>query len=242
MQDWTVLDLPDVQEKIDLAARRVAARFGWEPEDLRQEAVLIATDPTSTPYRCFTGQMDPAYFRRSLEHRLVDLIKYEAKHRIESESLEQRYEGVDEEYAPIAVVPTAHTPGGLYDRQLVESLLPAVWDPSFAYGVRVENAPDPDMPRGTVNKATGNTLGAHIADIKLAWEGAPLYRGERQALFLTYAVDWTQAEAGYCLGVTQQAISSRLYSGVGKVVAYLNGDRALGEYLIDSEWSEVDVE
>ena len=90
--------------------------------------------------------------------------------------------------------------------------------------MRAENAPDGDMPRGSTNKATGNTLAAHIADIIEGWSNAPLSLNERRALLLTYGMDMTQRDGAHVLGCHQTSFGDWLYVGVGKVVAHLNGD------------------
>jgi DNA-directed RNA polymerase specialized sigma24 family protein len=110
-----------------------------------------------------------------------------------------------------------------YDRPLVEQLLPAVWDDGYAYGMENPTAPDPDMPRAPTDPAHSGTLYAHLADIKAGWAHAPLTSGERRALFLRYGLDWPERQISRQLGVTQQAISYRLATGVGRVVDALNG-------------------
>jgi hypothetical protein len=63
-----------------------------------------------------------------------------------------------------------------YDRELVERLIPAVWDSSYAYGMDEPRPPDPDMPRARPNPKWGCTLFAHLADIQMGWRHAPLTR------------------------------------------------------------------
>lgn len=111
-----------------------------------------------------------------------------------------------------------------YTRTLVEQLLPAVWDSSSAYGMDDPTAPDPDMPRATVDPSHGGTLLAHLADIKTGWTCAYIPLRERQAMILRYGMGLTHAEIGQQLGVSRQAIAERLTEGVGRLVEYLNGD------------------
>jgi len=61
-----------------------------------------------------------------------------------------------------------------YDRELVERLLPAVWDESYAYGMEAPLAPPPGMPRAKADPSKGNTLWAHLSDIRTAWRMAPI--------------------------------------------------------------------
>lgn len=113
-----------------------------------------------------------------------------------------------------------------YDRPLVEQLLPAVWDQTFAYGMTDPAAPDPDMPRAAADKSHSNTLYAHLADIKSGWTRAPIPLTERQALFLRYGLDLKQGDISKHQGVTQKAVSERLARGVGRIVDTLNGRQA----------------
>ncbi|MFE5971365.1 hypothetical protein ACFQ64_04285 [Streptomyces sp. NPDC056460] len=122
-----------------------------------------------------------------------------------------------------------------YERRLVEHLLPAVWDVEAAYGIRNPQAPDADMPRGTVDKKAAGTLFAHLADIRRGWKAAPLSLAERRALFMRFALDWDDQRIAARETVTDRAVRYRLERGVGKLAAHLNG----GEY-IDS-YDELDT-
>jgi|GEM_PF-4316488 len=123
--------------------------------------------------------------------------------------------------APCVVIETASND---YSRESVESLLPAVWDKSYAYGMPMkDDAPDPDMPTGVTNKARGNNLSAYLADIATGWEETPLTTKERRALLLACGLGWTHEEIAYNQEVSQQAISQRVEAAVGKIVAHLNG-------------------
>lgn len=231
--DWEILEIPGVLDVIDQAAAKVSRQFNLEVDDLAQEArVRVCNLSTNLP-ECAYGfnGLHLGTLQYRLEQDLVDIARVEVGRRDRNTSYEQRYNPVEGEgtYAPRPAHITIRQEVGGYTRELVESLIPAVWDESFCYGIRVENAPDADMPRGWTNKATGNTLAAHIADIKTGWEKAPLSLNEKRALLLGYGLDWTQEEIAEQLGVSHQSISNWLYSGVGKIVATLNGDSALLE-------------
>lgn len=210
-------------EAIDRAASKVAYKFELDADDLAQEATIMVTDLTRNLAECIPANIGMLQYR--LEQDLVDAARTEVSRRNRAVSYEVRTES--DEYAPRPAAITIRQEVGGYTRELVESLIPAVWDESFCYGIRVENAPDGDMPRGSTNKATGNTLAAHIADIKTGWQKAPLTLLERRVLLLGYAMDWTQREIAFNLSVDQATVSRNLYSGVGKIVAELNGDYAL---------------
>lgn len=112
---------------------------------------------------------------------------------------------------------------GGYNRLLVEQLLPAVWDQEYAYGMRNPTAPDPTMPKGTVDKKAGSSLNAHLADIRQAWKRTEIPQVERQALLLRYGLDWTQDEIARLLGAGRSTISERADRGVGRLTCWLNG-------------------
>jgi DNA-directed RNA polymerase specialized sigma24 family protein len=110
-----------------------------------------------------------------------------------------------------------------YNRPLVERLVPAIWDQSFAYGMTDPQAPDPTMPRSKPDPKTGGTIYAHLADIRSAWERAELPQVERQAVLLRYALDWPLEQVGRAQNVDKSTAMRRAERGVGRLVAFLNG-------------------
>jgi DNA-directed RNA polymerase specialized sigma24 family protein len=117
-----------------------------------------------------------------------------------------------------------------YERRLVEHLLPAVWDTEAAYGIRNPQAPDADMPKGTVDKKAAGTLFAHLADIRRGWATAPLSLVEKRALFMRFALDWDDRRIAAREAVTDRAVRYRLERGVGKLAAHLNGTDYVDSY------------
>lgn len=111
-----------------------------------------------------------------------------------------------------------------YTRELVEQLLPAVWDHDFAYGMDNPTAPDPDMPRAAADPAHAGTLYAHLADIHTGWKIAPLTDAERRVLVMRYGLDWPQKTIARHECVATSTTSERLARGVGRIVQVLNGD------------------
>lgn len=112
-----------------------------------------------------------------------------------------------------------------YDRELVTRLLPAIWNDDYAYGMTVDVAPDPDMPRAKADPARGGTLLAHLADIRRAWRDAPLTVQERRALFLGHGFGLTVKEIAADLGITRrQTVSEWEAEGISKLTAFLNGE------------------
>ncbi|MFJ1593052.1 hypothetical protein ACIOD0_22830 [Kitasatospora albolonga] len=108
-----------------------------------------------------------------------------------------------------------------YERRLVEHLLPAVWNPGAAHGIRHPQVPDADMPKGTVDPRTTDVICSHLADIQQAWGLRPL-PGERRTLFLRYALDWSNELIAAHDSLTARAVRYRLERGVGMLAAHLN--------------------
>lgn len=83
--------------------------------------------------------------------------------------------------------------------------------------------PDPDMPKSSKNIAQSNTLYAHLADIRSGWKRAPLTDKERRSLLLKYGLDWSGKDIAEHEQCGPDVISVRLFRGVGKVMATMNG-------------------
>lgn len=110
-----------------------------------------------------------------------------------------------------------------YSVELVEQLIPTVWDRSWAWGMQNESSPDPDMPKAKVtDPKQATTFWCHLIDVRRAWEQAPLTLGERRALLLRYGYGWEHEEIGRHELVSKQAIGKRLSFGLGKLVDFLN--------------------
>jgi predicted DNA-binding protein (UPF0251 family) len=235
---WTALSVEGVEDVIDQSVRRFAREYEFiEVEDWMQDArILVATRPDLLD--CLTGDVELGMLQYRLERDLFDRVRVEREQRKRHTSYEERYDepvSGSEEYAPRPAAIAIRTEVAAYDRPLVEALMPAVWDEAYCFGIRMENAPDQDMPRGSTNKATGNTLAAHIADIKTGWEKAPLTLKERRALILAYGLDWTVKEIAYNQDCSRQMIERRIENAVGKVVQTLNGKDDLSWLTEDDE-------
>jgi DNA-directed RNA polymerase specialized sigma24 family protein len=114
----------------------------------------------------------------------------------------------------------------VYTRELVEQLLPAVWDHNTAWGMTNPTAADPDMPRTTTDPAHAGTLYAHIADIRTGWEQAALSSAERRTLLMRYGLDWRHKTIARHEHVASSAVTKRLAQGVGRIAQTLNGEQA----------------
>lgn len=118
-----------------------------------------------------------------------------------------------------------HDNTGHYNTELIQELLPAVWDDSYAYGMPdSELDPERGMPRPRGNKARTNTHWAYVADIRSSWKRAPLTLKERRALFLKHAMNWTLDDIAVNQGSDKGTISKRIATAETRLVAYLNGD------------------
>lgn len=116
-----------------------------------------------------------------------------------------------------------------YDRELVERLVPAIWDPAYCYGMDNPSTPDPEMPRQATDPTTANTLYAHLADIKMAWQYAPVNLDEARALLMHYGLGWQHVAVAVHEGVNKSTALRRSERGVSKLVAYLNGTTYEGD-------------
>jgi DNA-directed RNA polymerase specialized sigma24 family protein len=111
----------------------------------------------------------------------------------------------------------------MYAEHLVESLIPAIWEPSYAWGIPNEYAADADMPKVKYKSPKETTtFWTHIIDIRRAWDICDLTDGERRALLLTYGFGWDQTEIARHEQVSQRAISKRLKAGLECLVGFLN--------------------
>lgn len=225
---WDILELPEVQSIIKQAAKRIHRQYETviEYDDLEQEATIRAVTDKGVIAAARDGEM--GLFQYRLEQGLTDMLRPKVKEANNTVSLDALMEeaGDDGFALPYVVIETASND---YTRESVETLLPAVWDDSFVYGLpQRDDAPDPDMPKSASNKAHGNDLSAYIADIKTGWDKTPLTIKERRALFLAFNTTlpggpWTQREIAFNQGVSQKTISLRLEQAIGKIVARLNG-------------------
>lgn len=111
-----------------------------------------------------------------------------------------------------------------YTEELVEHLLPTLWDQSFVLGIDNPNAPDPDMPKAKYKNPKQSTdFWCHLIDIRRAWDNAPALRWDyMRALFMYFGLGWTQDEIAHHEQVSKKTINKRLKYGVEALVLYLN--------------------
>lgn len=109
-----------------------------------------------------------------------------------------------------------------YKWEQVEGLLPGVWDTASVLSSR-EGMPDPDMPTAKADPSHGFEKVAQLADIKRAWELAPLTLRERQAALLTYGAGLTRRQAAPLMGCAFQVVDRHHGGAIEKILAFLNG-------------------
>lgn len=225
--NFAYTDNPTVMNIINHAARRVHREYEKYStrEDLTQEAhVFVATKEDLQQ-----ALRDEEYglFQHRLERDLENLLDGEVRRTQKNVSFEMLRDanadgtGGDDYVKPYVLVETFSND---YTRESVETLLPAVWDDTYAYGMpQRDTIPDPDMPKAQVDASRGNNLSAYIADIRMGWKLAPLTLKERRALLLAFGLGWTQREIAYNQDVSQQAIQRRIETAIGKIETRLNG-------------------
>lgn len=228
--DWDIFAIEGVEACCTSAARAISrhAEYGQHVtfDDLEQEAFIIAASMGEEVRLAAAGKGEVGLGGISLRIKrdLMNMAHTQQQRGQRNTSYEERYN--PEDGVGIDLVAPNGTSGEVvgYTRELIESLIPAIWDEDFCYGVTSDTAADPDMPRGSTNKAHGSTLLAHIADIKVAWKKAPLRLEEKRALILAFGLDWGQQEIAQELGATQSAISKWITSGTLKLLASLGED------------------
>ncbi|MFC4089387.1 hypothetical protein [Micromonospora sp. GCM10011541] len=224
--DWSVLEYPGVKAVARNAATKVASDYDGlatvDYDDLYQEAlILLATGSDSQ--ECLG---DPSLglgvlYTRTVQG-LLDKVRVEAGRHNRQTSLEATLDAGEDVTAPKRAQ-AAEEGGGDYSRELIEQLLPAVWDSSYAFGMTNPQAPDPDMPRATIDVSHGCTLYAHLADIRTAWKRAYIPLAEKQALLLRYGMGWREQEIADQQDCGRSTVSERLARGVARMRDYLNG-------------------
>lgn len=226
--DWSVLEYPGVQQAVKSAAMKVEQDRGGvvEYDDLYQEALIyVATHPEEIrAYEAGGWQ----FLHHRIYSRLLNLTDSAASKAaltipIKRVQVEEEGEESDADSRKPPRTQVSKTPAGGYTRELIEQLLPAVWDSSYAFGMTNPYAPDPDMPRGSVDVSHGCILYAYLADIRWAWRKAYIPIEEKQALLLRYGMGWREREIAENQGITQQGASWRITRGVGRLRDYLNG-------------------
>lgn len=214
----------ETQDRIERVARSLFETSTFEFEDLVSEAVILTATDAS-----LIEALDSEDLNGTFEHRLrmdltnlIDAGIRKTKRNVSYEVLfEESEDYLEKKLSEAQIDQMDRSP--TYTTEMVEMLLPTVWDPTYAYGLPERaDAPDPDMPRAKANPAVSNNLAAYLIDIKTGWEKADLTLKERRAIFLRYALDYTVEECGRHELCSHQAISVRIKGGLNKITDRLN--------------------
>ncbi|MFE0964030.1 MULTISPECIES: hypothetical protein [Streptomyces] len=117
-----------------------------------------------------------------------------------------------------------------YQRAHVEHVLPYLFDDEAAYGIKAEVYVEDGMPKGYSDPSKGNSVYASLADVRLAWEQAELTLAERQAVFMRYVLDDELKVIADLQDVKASTAMRRHERGVGKLTAWLNGEKYVDGY------------
>lgn len=216
-------DDPEVDLIIEKCAERVERKFPdvIEAADLAQEGRLLVA--THEDYK--DRNLDYGVIYSRMYRDLLDIAKVEALKSDRQVSMQPDDEYDDADLYEGPAEPT-EIPDGPYNRELVEFLLPGVWDQSYLFSLpRLERAPDPDMPRGSSNKARANNLPTYIADIKTGWRETRLTLKERRAVFLRYGACMSDREIAEHEQCSRPTVTIRVNGAIGKIVNRLNGGK-----------------
>ena len=135
VHDWSVFDVPGVDDVCLFAASKVARNYELDEDDLFQRA-RIEMSRKRDLLECLDddNNLGLGALEYRLECDLINIAEVEVRQRMRTTSYEARMSwgssgrdgdalGIEREWVSIAV----RTDIKLYDRELVESLLPAVW-------------------------------------------------------------------------------------------------------------------
>jgi len=220
----------------DRAARSVAGRYSAvEEDDVYQEALLYyATHPDEMEAQRQYGESLPGIrggefgARKAVARQLTRRMSEWAQRQGVNAGLELLAAGRKQEERPdLSRWANRPVPPGFeglpYSPAGVEGAFPMLWEESQAGVVQVAQGPDEGMPRAATDKSHANTGYAIYADIRRAWDKAPLSLEQRQAVFLAYGLGWTQEQIGEALGFSHQTAMRRIDSAIETVATHLNG-------------------
>jgi len=126
-----------------------------------------------------------------------------------------------------------------YQRDTIESLIPAIWDEAFAMDAKDPLGPAEGAPKSKSDPSHGNGKLAMICDVQQAWAYADLELEERQAVLVRFGMDEDYDSAARILGETHKmTVHRRCTRGIVKLGLYLNGGKAWAEELSPSEDDE----
>lgn len=110
-----------------------------------------------------------------------------------------------------------------YTEGAIVELLEVFWDPALCYGIPNPLRADGGMPRGTNDPSHGGSWLAHVADMRTAWDEAPLTQLERIRIFMYYGLGWTEQEIADYHAAQQSSVHRTIKRGVQRLAVHLSG-------------------
>lgn len=222
------------------AAHAVAQQFAQiEEDDLFQEALIyLATHPDEAERALDYGRGQPGVkggeygARKALTSMLTSRMREWAQRQAAAREREWKAAlAVPPEQPNLDLYRNRPTPpeyeGRDYTPADVEAMLPMVWDDRLIGESMDERRPAPDMPKGPgAPKNRQGTWMAQLADVRRAWEKAPITWYGRRALLLCLCFGWTQDDVAAAEGVTRQAVAKRYNTALFALADWLNGEEA----------------
>lgn len=200
------LDVPRTQEFLEKTAALIAENYQDHSlaEDLVQESwTWIAENPVRASRWWFTADDGKRKFAwRNFRSDVLAVMHRTARR--------DRLAAVGEEDDQVK-----------YGRKMVERHLPYVWHSEVLAAVGEVNE-----VRSKADPALGGDSLVAAIDVRSAFTVVIAADGPtplHKAMFLTYALGWTQAEIGEELGLSQQRVSELLRTGVDRISEHLSG-------------------
>lgn len=106
-----------------------------------------------------------------------------------------------------------------YNRGMVETILPAVFDPNYKPWVDR----DEDGPRGTLDPSEAGNWEAMVADVTRAWNHASLTDDQEEALRLRFGDSKMLVDVANHLNIRRETAGARIKAGLDSMVRYLGG-------------------
>ena len=219
--DWTVLEIPGVMNVLERAARSLAVESFADADDLFQVGSVELARIGTSPYEAaVAGEFGLLY--RSIHQRMANSLRTERLRQQLQEPLPEPDTTQEEDYYEVVMDLDHGTEG--YTQDVLMAVLPALWDESYLLRLdQSKQAADGDMPRGTGGRVKSNGHWALIADVRTAWEKAPLNSEEKQGILLAVGLDYSLREIAAATGMSKDTADRRIRSGLHAMCEFLNG-------------------
>lgn len=219
--DWTALDIPGIKTLIERAARSASGESFADADDLFQLGTLHVTEVGTNPYElAIAGEYGLLY--NALTQFMERSIRTERVRQHKQEPVPEQGTQEEEDYYEVVMDLDHGTEG--YTQEVLIAVLPALWDESYLLRLdQNKQAADADMPRGTGGRVKSNGHWALIADVRNAWEKAPLNEEEKQCILLAVGLDYSLREIAEAVGLPKSTVDRRIRTGLHAMCEFLNG-------------------